>query len=244
MPPPYVRKCQHHHRVFDVVIKRSRRKTLAIHVLRSLQVEIRAPLQCAWRDIDAFLNIRLDWVVNALDTLARLPPVRLAQYTEGEMHDYLGVGQELLLVRGNPQQVILGPGQLLVRCPAPADPRQVERCLARFWRQRALQVFEMRLLEGYRRFAEIPLPGKTLGKLTVRKMTARWGSCSRSGDICLNSVLVQKPLAAIDMVIAHELCHLYHFSHSAGFYQLLGTVMPDWQDHEALLNMPTWRPQD
>ena len=57
-------------------------------------------------------------------------------------------------------------------------------------------------------------------------------------------MLVQKPLAAIDMVIAHELCHLYHFSHSAGFYQLLGTVMPDWQDHEALLNMPTWRPQD
>lgn len=244
MPSPYLRQCQHRQRDFAVVIKRSRRKTLAIHVLRSLQVEIRAPLHCAWRDIDMFLQTRLDWIVNALDTMAGQPPIRVAQYTEGECHDYLGVGHELLLVRGNPQQVIIGPGQLLVRCPAPADALQVERCLARFWRQRALQVFETRLLDGYRRFADITLPGKTLGKLTVRKMSARWGSCSRSGDICLNSALVQKPPAAINMVIAHELCHLYHFSHSAAFYKLLDTVMPDWRDHEALLNLPTWRPKD
>jgi predicted metal-dependent hydrolase len=40
----------------------------------------------------------------------------------------------------------------------------------------------------------------------------------------------------IDFVVAHELCHLRYFSHNAGFYALLGEVMPDWKEQEAMLH--------
>jgi len=256
-PPLYHRQYDHQQQTFDVVIKRSRRKTLAIHVLRTGLVEIRAPLHCAWQQIDDFLDARLDWIVAAIQQLANSPVPEAPAYCDGEYHDYLGEPHELLLVRGKPSQVVVGAGQLLVRCAAPGDPLQVQQCLLKFWRQRALLVLDERLRDCRRRFDQVPavaaliqrkaaLSGESenaVGKLTVRRMTARWGSCSRGGDICLNAALVQKPPVAIDMVIIHELCHLHHFSHSKAFYALMEAAMPGWRDHESLLNQPSWRRQ-
>jgi predicted metal-dependent hydrolase len=256
-PPLYRRQYQHQQQIFEVLIKRSRRKTLAIHVLRTGLVEIRAPLQCAWLQIDDFLEARLDWIVAAIQQLANSPLPEAPAYCDGECHDYLGQPHQLLLVRGKPSQVVVGAGQLLVQCAAPSDPQQVRQCLLKFWRQRALLVLDERLRDCRAHFDQVPavaaliqrkvaLSGEganAAGKLTIRRMRARWGSCSRGGDICLNAALVQKPTVAIDMVIIHELCHLHHFSHSKAFYGLMDAAMPGWRDHEGLLNQPSWRRQ-
>ena len=49
-------------------------------------------------------------------------------------------------------------------------------------------------------------------------MRSRWGSCSVSGQICLNLLLVRPKLPLIDFVIAHELCHLRYFSLNKDFF--------------------------
>ena len=73
-------------------------------------------------------------------------------------------------------------------------------------------------------------------KFHIRKMKARWGSCSSQGELCFNSLLMQKDEALIDLVIVHELCHLRHFNHNRAFYKLLGNVLPDWQEREKMLD--------
>jgi predicted metal-dependent hydrolase len=60
-------------------------------------------------------------------------------------------------------------------------------------------------------------------------MKSRWGSCSTSGSIRLNSQLIKTPLACIDYVILHELCHIAEMNHSQRFYHLLDQVMPEWR---------------
>jgi len=250
---PYRRHYNHQGQTFEVLIKRSRRKTLAIHVLNAGLIELRAPMQCAWLYIDTFLESRLDWIVASIQHLASRPVPATPAYREGEFHDYLGEPHELVLVRGKPSQVLVGAGQLLVRCSAPEDAQQVQQCLLKFWRERAMLVLADRLRDCRAQFAQVPavaalvqagsnlLATSTQGKLTVRRMTSRWGSCSRGGDICLNSLLVQKPPVAIDMVIIHELCHLHYFSHSKAFYALMDSAMPAWREYEHLLNQPSWR---
>jgi predicted metal-dependent hydrolase len=47
---------------------------------------------------------------------------------------------------------------------------------------------------------------------------------------------MQKPLAAVDFVVTHELCHLKHFAHNKSFYRMLDRVMPDWRERERLLS--------
>jgi predicted metal-dependent hydrolase len=60
-------------------------------------------------------------------------------------------------------------------------------------------------------------------------MPKRWGSASSGGRIALTPELIHAPSACIVYVIAHEICHLRHPSHSPQFFQLLTSLLPDWQ---------------
>lgn len=66
-------------------------------------------------------------------------------------------------------------------------------------------------------------------------MQSRWGSLSPAGTMTLNANLIRAPRACIEYVVAHELCHLKHRDHDAGFYRLLGRVMPDWETRKVRL---------
>lgn len=67
-------------------------------------------------------------------------------------------------------------------------------------------------------------------------MRRRWGSCSSSGGLLLNSLLVQLLVSLIDYVIVHELCHLRVRNHGLEFERQLARAMPDWRArHRELL---------
>lgn len=60
-------------------------------------------------------------------------------------------------------------------------------------------------------------------------MNNRWGSCTNSRKIILNTELIKAPRPCIEYVITHELCHLVHREHNKLFLELLYNEMPDWQ---------------
>jgi predicted metal-dependent hydrolase len=229
--PCYLRKVSVANKDLDVLIKRSRRKTMALHVYPDKPVELRVPMKCPWLEIDQFLDSRLGWIEDAQKELSNVPRVPAPVYTEGALHDYLGSKYPLMLVRGRPNHVEQFPGAIVVRCLAPEKSSLVERHMDAWYRVQARALFPERIEHNLKQFP-VQLPYRSL---VVRKMKARWGSCSRNGDICLNSLLVRLPEAAIDFVITHELCHLQHFSHNKSFYRLLTRVMPDWREREKLL---------
>jgi predicted metal-dependent hydrolase len=70
----------------------------------------------------------------------------------------------------------------------------------------------------------------------IKKMKTRWGSCNtRVGRIWLNLNLIQKPLICLEYVLVHELIHLLEASHNQQFYALMTQFMPQWRDHQYLL---------
>lgn len=71
--------------------------------------------------------------------------------------------------------------------------------------------------------------GLTVTRVSVRNQRWRWGSCSRSGHICLNWRLVTMPDAVRDYVMLHELMHLRRMDHSPRFWKLVAEVCPDYQ---------------
>lgn len=215
----------------EIAIVRSRRKTMAIHVFPDRPVELRVPITCSRTSIEAFLASRRQWIIDSLQRLVGGPAPASPRYVEGENHCYLGQVLALRLSEGRTRRVSITGNAIAVRCKQPDDADAVKGALEAFYRAEALRILPVRVDICRQRIAGL----HEAPPMTVRKMRAKWGSCSSQGEICLNSLLMQKPMEAIDFVVTHELCHLRHFAHNKSFYRLMDRVMPDWREREKLL---------
>jgi predicted metal-dependent hydrolase len=77
----------------------------------------------------------------------------------------------------------------------------------------------------------------SVSRVSVRNQKWRWGSCSRSGHICLNWRLVLMPEWIRDYVIIHELMHLKRMDHSPRFWKLVAGACPDYRAARAWLRI-------
>lgn len=73
------------------------------------------------------------------------------------------------------------------------------------------------------------LTGGHYTSITIRDQKTRWGSCSSRGTLSFNYRLVYAPPRVLDYVVVHELCHLTHMNHSKDFWDMVGSVMPDYK---------------
>ena len=75
----------------------------------------------------------------------------------------------------------------------------------------------------------------TVTRISIRNQRWRWGSCSRTGHICLNWRLVTMPERVRDYVLIHELMHLKRMDHSPKFWQLVADACPPYKEARAWL---------
>lgn len=75
-----------------------------------------------------------------------------------------------------------------------------------------------------------------LPALKIRLMKSRWGVCyPTKNQITLNKQLIEKPMAALEYVVLHELVHLLHPNHQAEFHATIAYLMPDYKVRKKLL---------
>ncbi len=77
--------------------------------------------------------------------------------------------------------------------------------------------------------------GVTYGRITLRCQKTRWGSCSTTGNLNFNVLLMLAPPEVLDYVVIHELCHRLEMNHSARFWDLVSRYDPDQRLHRAWL---------
>lgn len=75
--------------------------------------------------------------------------------------------------------------------------------------------------------------GFRYNRVSVKRMSSLWGSCSAKDNINLNIKLLKLPAHLRDYVILHELVHTIHKNHGALFWKTLSEVC-DAGDAKAL----------
>ncbi len=213
------------------------RKTLEIAVHPDANVLVKAPLGTTSDAIKKLVIKRARWIRKQLDYFHQFEPRTPSHlYVGGATHFFLGRQYRLKVRKSRENNVKLKGQFFCITIADPSDTKKIKDLLKVWYHEHAHTIFVRRLELWHKaaRSLKIPLP-----KIRVRRMLRRWGSCSKSGDILLNTELVKAPLYCIDYVIMHELCHLKIHAHNSEYYRLLSKYMPDWEQRKKRLEMAT-----
>jgi hypothetical protein len=71
--------------------------------------------------------------------------------------------------------------------------------------------------------------GVRFTRLSLSSAQTRWGSASADGSVRLNWRLIHFALPVIDYVVTHELAHLREMNHSPAFWEVVRSVLPDFE---------------
>ncbi|MFC3833335.1 MULTISPECIES: M48 family metallopeptidase [Deinococcus] len=213
-------------------VERRPRTTLSIEVKADGSVLAVAPLDAPDGEIRRRVEKRGAWILRQQRELAVLPPPLPARrYVSGESWRYLGRQHRLRVVIGEVEGVRVTRGELLVTV---RKQERTEAVVTRWFRERAQAILTERMQVCLERVA--PFGIQHDGTFQLRRMTTRWGSCTRNGQIVFNPILIQAPTECIDYAIVHELCHIKEFNHSQKYYLFLKTVEPCWKKLRRKLN--------
>jgi predicted metal-dependent hydrolase len=215
-------------------LRRVRRRSIGF-VIGPQGLAVSAPRWVALSEIDAALQGRARWILNKLaeqrDRARRLDQARV-DWRDGATLPFLGQSLRIVIDPRSPGTVLHVDGLagnvpsgscLRVGLPTPAEASQLRDAVQSWLQRQARRVFEERCAH----FA--PRLGVCVRRLALSSAATRWGSASADGSIRLNWRLVHFAMPVIDYVVAHELAHLREMNHSAAFWDVVRSVVPDVQ---------------
>ena len=219
-------------------LRRARRSSIGF-IVGADGLSVNAPRWVGIGDIEKALQDKAAWILRKLaeqrERSQRLQAARV-DWRDGATLPYLGDtvtvvldprtrGAELRtaepLAHDAPQGATRQ--QLHIGLPHTATPTQIRDVVQSWLQRQARQVFERRC----QHFAD--QLGVRYTRLSLSSAQTRWGSASASGAIRLNWRLVHFGIATIDYVVAHELAHLREMNHSPRFWDVVRSVMPDYE---------------
>lgn len=218
-----------HHVAYE--LRRARRRSIGFSVgVDGLAVS--APRWVTVADIESALHERGGWILRKLleqrERRARLEAARI-EWRPGGQLPFLGRPVQLVLdpqvvgavLRGD--ETALGATRLHVGLPHDATAQQIRDAVQAWLQRQARRVFDERCAQL------APRLGVRVRRLALSSAATRWGSANANGSIRLHWRLVHFALPVIDYVAAHELAHLREMNHSPAFWDVVRSVVPDYE---------------
>lgn len=218
-------------------VVRKQVKNVNLNIKPDMSIEVSAAEDVPLDFIYEFVKGKGAWIIKHVRHFETVQPYERSEreYVSGESYKYLGK-QYRLRVREvvEREEVKYFRGFIYMYVSDPDNVRRKEMLLENWYRERAHKIFQQSLDKLYPlvRKYEIPKP-----KVDIKIMKARWGSALiDSQTILLNFNLIKAPKHCIEYVILHELIHFRYNSHNESFYNMLYSLMPDWEKRKAILD--------
>jgi len=199
--------------------------------------ELLVPEGATESQIEAVLHRRRAWILKAARHMeARAnAQVRVYRFTSGAKVPYRGRMTKVTIepFDGSLVEVNFRNG-FLIRRPAHLTPDSSDamiECALRLWLKRRVRddARDFVLQHGDRH-------GLKPRGVQIKDQKHIWGSCGRDRQINLNWRLIFAPKPVLEYAVVHEMCHLRHRNHNPEFWQLVGSILPDWEARKVWLD--------
>ena len=190
---------------------------------------IDAPDRMTTDEVQSILTDHARWIrYRAKEAAENTPCWYPDRYENGAILYYLGQPYVLKVLIGSETSISLRDQEMMLSLRSEDDPKVA---IWRFYSQKA----DVVLLDSLRRCVESSPFVEKEPAWRHLYMKSRWGSCSASGRLSLNSHLVKVPESLTDYVVHHELCHLTEMNHGPLFKKLMNRVVPHWREQRKSL---------
>jgi predicted metal-dependent hydrolase len=207
--------------------KRTKRHKIMVYADK---IEVIIPYRSSYIRAKDLIEQKQHWVVNQWNNMQLTrKKVELFDVTTSTTLQYLGHLLPFTLQEG---KVVLPECQndshtITLRIPYyyPKLKKQalLHQCLYDWLTAQLLQHIQIYIAHYSAPLAVMPK------KLEIKTYRGRWGSCNKQKTLGFNFSLVFAPIAVIEYVVVHELCHLRYMDHSVKFWQLVASQLPDYK---------------
>jgi len=213
---------------------RPRRQYAAIQVDREGRVKILVPPGYPAHRLEPLLQDKASWILKNIVSRPSEASLLRREFQSGEKFYFVGDPLTLQIVHRNTQSLSISrDGELIKVRPSRSsvmhDAEEIRSTLALWYLQQAYSILPPRVDHYGRLMGVRPI------KLKISEYKSRWGYCRQDGLIAFNWRIVQAPLAIVDYVVVHELCHLSHPHHRATFWDAVERILPDYLEAKAWL---------
>lgn len=206
-------------------LERRPRRTVGLKITEAGLV-VHAPKYILEFQLKKLIQDKSNWIINKLEARKKYAVAALS-WQHGENLQLLGNTILLEVVFNNKnKKALFEYNSLTIASPDAENPAVIQHKVTQWYKQQALNDFTRRL-EILAAKLGVPTP-----PLKLSNAQSRWGSCSSRGDIRLNWRLLQAPPHIINYVICHELAHLKEMNHSSRFWEVVGSIYPDYKTAE------------
>lgn len=202
---------------------RSKRRSIALVVTDTGELEVRAPLKAAIKIIEDFINAKLSWIIKKQELIGKKPKILPKNYIDGEEFLYEGVVYKLQYSDCNYiniNEYLFVPKNFSF---------QAKKSLTYWYQEQAL----VKIIERVKYYTNITNLKYRAIKLTNAQRI--WGSCTHDGVLRVNWRLIMAPAKILDYVVVHEIVHLDEHNHSKHFWRKVGLILPDYKQSRAWL---------
>lgn len=198
---------------------RSNRRSLSITIDRDGQMIVHAPKRMGIDEIQSFIREKENWIIKKQNAIRSTTRENNALLNLSEIQ-YLGKRYRVLDIKGI-KEIMLGDREIVI--PKCEDVGEKSRILAKWISKKTATILDSRV-EYFANILQLDY-----NSIKPTRARAKWGSCSKDGDLRFNYRLAMLSPAEIDYIIVHELCHLLEFNHSKKFYHLVSIVIPNYK---------------
>ena len=218
---------------YDVQRSGRRKKTVQI-TMAGGRVLVAAPSDTPHSKLEAIVRKRAPWILRqAPDAVLQVPRKR---FVSGETLPYLGRNVRLVVEPADvpSPEVRFDHWSFRIAVPIGLDESkrydEIWKAFVQWYRQRASHRLPRTVELWRKRIGWSETPG-----VLVRDQRQRWGSCAPDGTLRFNWRVVMVHPELAEYVVVHELAHLKISSHSAEYWTLISSLLPDAQQRRRRL---------
>jgi len=202
-----------------------KRKTISLIVERDKQIIVHAPLNTPDETIEKAVNSKKFWLYKKLNyTKKEVVRTLQKEYVNGESFLYLGRNYLLEFVESEEEIQFLNRFYL-----SKGSKPKAKQLLEQWYRAKAKEKIDSIIKEFALKM------GVSYKSVKFTKMQYQWGSCSIDRSININYNLIKAPRFVINYVVVHELAHIIELNHSAEFWSIVKTQLPQYEQAKVWL---------